>query len=67
MREKMLEVADKLQERAKAYEEPWKNDDGEVNRLAFMNSQSYPIATVLTEIAMQIRTVLKPEKGEENG
>ncbi len=55
----MLEIADKLQDRAKAYEEPWKNDDGEVNRLAFMNSQSYPIATTLTEVAIQIREVLK--------
>lgn len=59
MREKMLEIADKLQDRAKAYEEPWKNEDGEMNRIAFMESQSYPISTTLTEVAMQIREVLK--------
>jgi len=59
MREKMLEIADKLQERAKAYEAPFQNEEGVVNRLAFMSSPSYPIATTLMEIAMQIREVLK--------
>jgi len=63
MRDKLLEIADKLQERAKSYEEPWKNDDGEVNRLAFMSSQSYPIHATLLEVSMQIRTVLKSEEG----
>lgn len=55
----MLEVADRLQERAKAYEAPFQNEEGVVNRLAFMGSQSYPIATALTEVAISIREVLK--------
>lgn len=59
MREKMLEVADKLQERAKAYEDPFQNEEGVVNRLAFMSSPSYPIFTALMEVAMQIKGVLK--------
>lgn len=67
MREKMLEIADNLRERAKAYEKPWENEDGKVDRMAFMNSQSYPIAVALTEVAIQIKSVLKPEEGEEDG
>lgn len=59
MREKMLEIADRLQERAKVYEDPFQNEEGVVNRLAFMSSPSYPISTALTEIAISIREVLK--------
>ena len=62
MREKMLEIADGLQERAKAYEAPFQNEEGVVNRLAFMDSQSYSIATALMEVSMQIRSVLNPSK-----
>ena len=60
MREKMLEIADGLEARAKAYRQPYEGMEDE--QLIFLSSPSYPIATVLEEVAMQIRTVLNPSK-----
>lgn len=60
MREKMLEVAAGLEARARAYRAPY--DALEEEQVAFLQSPSYPIATVLEEVAMQIRAVLNPSK-----
>jgi len=60
MREKMLEIADGLEARAKAYRAPY--EALEEKQVAFLGSPSYPIATVLDEVAMQIRAVLNPSK-----
>ncbi len=60
MREKMLEIADGLEARAKAYRQPYEALEEE--QVAFLQSPSYPIATALEEVAMQIRAVLNPPK-----
>jgi len=60
MREKMLEIADGLEDRAKAYRQPYEGMEDE--QVIFLSSPSYPIATALEEMAMQIRTVLNPPK-----
>lgn len=67
MREKMLEIADGLEARAKEYRKPFEyaadltRHPGE-----FLSSPSYPISTALDEVAMQIRAVLNTPKEIKN-
>lgn len=55
MRDKLLAIADRLEERADKFREPYKDD-----HVAFMTSPSFPIYTVLREIATQIKAELNP-------
>ncbi len=53
MHEKLLKIADRLIERANAYEEVFGDD-----QRGFVASPSYSIASTLREIAYQIRAEL---------